>query len=57
MRQVQGLPELIITLGRRRLSAAETAAVVSVQVRAVLGSPTQCQLTLQADGAGPRELA
>lgn len=59
MQQVQGLPELIISLGRRRLSAAETGAVISVEVRSVLGSPAQCQLTFQADSvfAGARELA
>lgn len=51
MKQVQGLPELIITLGRSRLSPAETGAVISAEVRAVLGSPAQCQLTFQADAA------
>ncbi len=59
MKQVQGLPELIISLGRSRLSPAETSALISVDVRAVLGSPAQCQLTFQADSvfAGARELA
>lgn len=42
MRQLQGLPELIITLGRRRLTTAETAAIVSVNVLSSLARPAQC---------------
>ncbi|OFI36827.1 hypothetical protein BIU82_12220 [Arthrobacter sp. SW1] len=42
MRQLQGLPELIVTLGRRRLSAADTAAIVSVQMLSTLARPAQC---------------
>lgn len=45
MRQLQGLPELIITLGRRRLTAAETAAIVSVQVISSLARPAQCLIS------------
>jgi len=45
MRQLQGLPELIVTLGRRRLSAADTAAIVSVQVLSSLARPAQCLIT------------
>ncbi|MFE4194911.1 phage baseplate assembly protein V [Paenarthrobacter sp. NPDC056912] len=42
MRQLQGLPELIVTLGRRRLTTAETAAIVSVNVLGSLARPAQC---------------
>ena len=45
MRQLQGLPELIVTLGRRRLSTADTAAIVSVQVLSSLARPAQCLIT------------
>lgn len=45
MRQLQGLPELIVTLGRRRLSPAETAAIVSVQVLSSLARPAQCLIS------------
>ncbi|MCT9872682.1 hypothetical protein, partial [Paenarthrobacter aurescens] len=40
-----GLPELLVTLGRRRLSTAETAAIVSVQVLSSLARPAQCLLS------------
>ena len=36
MRQVQALPELLVTLGGRRLSAADTARIVSIRVRSAL---------------------
>ncbi|MFJ5958019.1 phage baseplate assembly protein V [Paenarthrobacter sp. NPDC092416] len=45
MRQLQGLPELIVTLGRSRLSTAETAAIVSVQVLSSLARPAQCLIS------------
>ncbi|UVJ39188.1 phage baseplate assembly protein V [Arthrobacter sp. CJ23] len=45
MRQLQALPELVVTLGRRRLSAAETAAIISVQVLSVLARPAQCLIS------------
>lgn len=45
MRQLQGLPELVVTLGRRRLSTAETAAIVSVQVLSSLARPAQCLIS------------
>ncbi|MFK0009182.1 phage baseplate assembly protein V [Paenarthrobacter sp. NPDC090520] len=45
MRQLQGLPELIVTLGRRRLSTAETAAIVSVSVFSSLARPAQCLIS------------
>ena len=45
MRQLQGLPELIVTLGRRRLSPTETAAIVSVQVLSSLARPAQCLIS------------
>ncbi|MBU8868625.1 phage baseplate assembly protein V [Paenarthrobacter aromaticivorans] len=45
MRQVQGLPELVVTLGRRRLTTAETAAIVSVQVLGSLARPAQCLIS------------
>ena len=44
MRQVQGLPELVITLGGRRLPAAEVAPVESVRVRFALAQPAQCEI-------------
>jgi phage baseplate assembly protein V len=45
MKQLQGLPELIVTLGRRRLTTAETAAIVSVNVLSSLARPAQCLIT------------
>lgn len=49
MRQVQGLPELIITVGGRRLAAADSARVVSIRVHGVLGQPAQCQIAWATD--------
>jgi len=49
MAQVAGLPELLITLGRRRLSAAETSAVLAVRVSSALGVPAQCMLSWRTD--------
>lgn len=49
MRQVQGLPELIVTLAGRRLAAADTARIVSIQVHSMLARPTQCLLSWAAD--------
>ncbi|XAZ31037.1 hypothetical protein AAHB34_18635 [Paenarthrobacter ureafaciens] len=46
MRQLQGLPELIVTLGRRRLTTAETAAIVSVNVLSSLARPAQCLISM-----------
>ena len=57
MRQVQGLPELLITLGRRRLPASEVASVDSVRVRLALGQPGQCEITWHLpDAAAARRL-
>ncbi len=49
MRQVQGLPELIVTLAGRRLTAADTARIVSNRVHSVLARPAQCLLSWAAD--------
>ncbi|MDH6236122.1 phage baseplate assembly protein V [Cryobacterium sp. CG_9.6] len=45
MTDVQGLPEIIITLGRDRLSTAEAASVAAIEVTAALAQPTQCSIT------------
>lgn len=52
MRQLQGLPELIVTLGRRRLSPAETGAIISVQVVSTLARPSQCLISWRPGPAG-----
>ncbi len=49
MRQVQGLPELIVTLAGSRLSPADSARIVSIEVRSLLGRPTQCLVSWAAD--------
>jgi len=49
MRQVQGLPELIVSLGGRRLAAADTARIVSIRVSSTLAQPAQCLLAWAAD--------
>ena len=49
MRQVQGLPELIITLAGRRLSTGEVARVVSIRVHSALAQPAQCLITWATD--------
>ncbi|MDQ7993816.1 MAG: phage baseplate assembly protein V [Propionicimonas sp.] len=49
MRQVQGLPELVVSLGGRRLPAADTARIVSIRVHSVLARPTQCLVSWAAD--------
>lgn len=51
MRQVQGLPELIITLAGRRLTTAEVARVVSVRVHSALARPTQCLIAWATDAS------
>ncbi len=57
MRQVQGLPELIITLAGHRLAASEVASVESVRVRLALAQPGQCEITWHlADAAAARRL-
>lgn len=53
MRDSQGLPEVVVTVGRRELTAGEAGTLVSVQVQALLGVPTQCELVF-ADTGGPR---
>ena len=45
MRQAQGLPDFVVTLGRRRLTAAEAVTVSSIQVREALAQPAQCSIT------------
>ena len=52
MKAIQGLPELIVTLGRRRLSAAELAGMTRIQVRSALAQPTQCLAVWQVGDAG-----
>lgn len=52
MRQLQGLPELIVTLGRRRLTASETAAITSVQVLSTLARPAQCLVSWRPGPGG-----
>ena len=49
MRQVQGLPELIISLAGRRLTAAEVARVISIRVNSALAQPTQCLIAWATD--------
>lgn len=57
MRAIQGLPELVVTLGRRRLSAVELAAMTRIQVRSALAQPTQCQAVWRFDDvSGARRL-
>lgn len=51
MRQVQGLPELIVTLAGRRLTTAEVARVVSIRVHSALARPTQCLIAWATDEA------
>ncbi|MDQ6739863.1 MAG: hypothetical protein M3021_05735, partial [Actinomycetota bacterium] len=53
MKPIQGLPELIVTLGRRRLSAAEAASMTAIQVRSALAQPTQCTATWQFTDVRP----
>jgi phage baseplate assembly protein V len=45
MKQIQGLPELLITLGRNRLTATESASVAWIQIKAALAQPAQCNIT------------
>ncbi|MGD8214032.1 phage baseplate assembly protein V [Aestuariimicrobium sp. Y1814] len=52
MKQVQGLPELIITLAGRRLSTAEAARVVTLRVHSVLAQPAQCLIAWATDELG-----
>ena len=52
MRQAQGLPELLVTLGGRRLGVFETSQIVRVRVHQRLGLPTQCLITWRTDAVG-----
>lgn len=52
MRQAEGLPELIVSVGRGRQSPAELAAIASVKVTCALAHPTQCVITWRLDSAG-----
>ncbi|WP_051973394.1 phage baseplate assembly protein V [Cryobacterium sp. MLB-32] len=54
MTDVQGLPEIIITLGRDRLTAAEAASVASIEVHAALAQPARCSITWLTLDAGRR---
>lgn len=45
MKEVQGLPEIVLNVGGRRLSASDLQSLVSVQVRLTLAQPAQCELT------------
>ena len=49
MRQLAGLPEFIISLGGRRLAAADSARVITIRVHSALAQPTQCVLVWAAD--------
>lgn len=49
MRQVQGLPEIVITLAGRRLPGAVIARIVSIRVHSLLARPTQCLIAWAAD--------
>ena len=49
MRQAQGLPELIVSLAGRRLAAADSARIITIQVHSVIAQPTQCLLAWAAD--------
>jgi len=49
MRQVQGLPELVVTLAGRRLSPGDTARIVNIRVHSMLARPTQCLVSWAAD--------
>ena len=53
MRQLRGLPELLITLAGRRLSPRESAAVLRVDVRLVLAQPAQCVISWLIDDTPP----
>lgn len=50
MREVQALPQLVITLAGRRLRPAESASLSSVRVRSALAQPCQCLLVWDASG-------
>lgn len=57
MRVLEGLPELVVTLGGRRLPAADVAPISTVRVRLALGQPAQCLLTWHlGDRAAARRL-
>lgn len=45
MKQIEGLPELIVSIGRARQSPAELAAIASVRVTSALSQPRQCVIT------------
>lgn len=47
--QIQGLPELIVRLGDRRMAPADTARIISIRVSSALAQPTQCQVSWAAD--------
>lgn len=49
MRQVQGPPELIITLAGRRLGTGEVSRVVSIRVHSALAQPAQCLIAWATD--------
>lgn len=51
--QIEGLPELLVTLGRQRLTTAVLADVVMVQVKQILAHPAQCEITFQVPDASP----
>lgn len=49
MRQPQGLPELIVSLGGRRVAAADSARIITIRVHSALAQPAQCLLAWAAD--------
>ena len=57
MKEVQGLPEVVITLAGRRLRPADAGAVSSVHVRTALAQPSQCVLVWDVDEGQPAEPA
>ncbi|TDW30879.1 phage baseplate assembly protein V [Cryobacterium psychrophilum] len=54
MTDVQGLPDITITLGRDRLTPAEAASVASIEVTAALAQPAMCSITWLTLDAGSR---
>lgn len=58
MRVLEGLPELIVTVGGRRLPTPDVAAISAVRVRLALAQPGQCVVAWQLpDLAAARRLA
>lgn len=54
MSDVQGLPDITITLGRDRLTAAEASSVATIEVTATLAQPAMCRINWVTLDAGRR---